>query len=105
MKLLRNLPLSSIYCRETFTSVGERKEALGVWLVSTLATTLKIRYIGKRLHSKPSPLPKSFAWQIQLSLLHITFFKVIMMKYFSQGKCEFMNFLFVLLDKINILNF
>ncbi len=37
---------------------------------------------------------------VQLSSLHILLFKVIKVKYFTQGKCEFMNFLFVLLDKI-----
>jgi hypothetical protein len=40
---------------------------------------------------------------MQLSLLHISLFKIIKRKYFSQGKCEFLIFLFVLLDKIKIL--
>jgi hypothetical protein len=51
----------------------------------------------------PALLASSFVWQIQLSLLHISLFKVIEWKYFSQGKCEFMKFLFVLLDMIKIL--
>jgi hypothetical protein len=51
----------------------------------------------------PALLASSFVWQIQLSLLHISLFKVIKRKYISQGKCEFVKFLFVLLDKIKIL--
>jgi hypothetical protein len=51
----------------------------------------------------PALLASSFVWQIQLSLLHISLFKVIKRKYISQGKCEFVKFLFVLLDKIEIL--
>jgi hypothetical protein len=48
-------------------------------------------------------LTSSFEWLIQLHSLHISLFKVITKKYFTQSKCEFMNFIFVLLDKIKIL--
>ncbi len=48
-------------------------------------------------------LTSSFEWLIQLHSLHISLLKVITVKYFTQGKCEFMNFIFVLLDKIKIL--
>jgi hypothetical protein len=51
----------------------------------------------------PALLTSSFVWQIQLFLLKISLFKEIKRKYFSQGKCEFMIFLIVLLDKIKIL--
>ncbi len=51
----------------------------------------------------PALLASSFVLQIQLSWLHISLFKVIKRKYFSQGICEFVKFLFVLLDKIIIL--
>jgi hypothetical protein len=51
----------------------------------------------------PAFLPSSFVWLIQLSLLHISLFKEIINKYFSQGKCEIMKILFVLLGKIKIL--
>ncbi len=51
----------------------------------------------------PALLASSFVWQIQLYFLHISLFKIIKRKYFIQSKCEFMKFLFVLLDKINIL--
>ncbi len=50
----------------------------------------------------PALSTSSFVWQILLSLFHISLFKVIKRKYFSQGKCEFFIFLFVLLDKIKI---
>jgi hypothetical protein len=50
----------------------------------------------------PALLTSSFVWLIQLCLLHISLFKVIIRKYFSQGKYELMNFLFVLLDKLKI---
>jgi hypothetical protein len=40
---------------------------------------------------------------MQLSLLHISLFKIIKRKYFSERKCELLIFLFVLLDKIKIL--
>jgi hypothetical protein len=59
-----------------------------------------------RIHTvNPALLASSFVWQIQLSLLHISLFKVTKRKYFSQGKWEFMKFLFVLLDNIKILTF
>jgi hypothetical protein len=46
----------------------------------------------------PALLPSSFVW------LHISLFKEIINKYFSQGKCEFMKILFVLfLGKIKII--
>jgi hypothetical protein len=48
-------------------------------------------------------LPSNFVWLIQLSSLHISLFKLIIMKYFTEGKCEFMNFLFALLDKMTLL--
>ncbi len=48
-------------------------------------------------------LASSFVRQIQLFVLHISLFKVIRRKYLNQGKCEFMKFLFVLLNKIKIL--
>jgi hypothetical protein len=48
-------------------------------------------------------LTGSFVWLIQLSSLHISLFKVIILKYFTEGKCEFMNFLLALLDNIKIL--
>jgi hypothetical protein len=51
----------------------------------------------------PALLASRFVWLIQLSLLHISLFKEIINKYFSQGKCEFMKILFVLLGKIKIL--
>jgi hypothetical protein len=51
----------------------------------------------------PALLTSSFVWQMQLSLLHISLFKIIKRKYFSQRKCELLIFLFVLLDKIKIL--
>jgi hypothetical protein len=50
----------------------------------------------------PALLTSSFVWQILLSFFHISLFKVIKRKYFSQGNCEFLIFLFVLLDKIKI---
>ncbi len=50
----------------------------------------------------PALLTSSFVWQILLSLFHISLFKVIKRQYFSQGKCEFLIFLFVILDKIKI---
>jgi hypothetical protein len=50
----------------------------------------------------PALLTSSFVWLIQLCLLHISLFKVIIRKYFSQGEYELMNFLFVLLDKLKI---
>jgi hypothetical protein len=50
----------------------------------------------------PALLTSSFVWLIQLWLLHISLFKEIIRKYFSQGKYELMNFLFVLLDKLKI---
>ncbi len=66
--------------------------------------------LQQKLHDKEKnnddthcKLANSFVWQVQLSLLHISLFKVIKRKYFSQGKCEFMKFLFVLLNKIKIL--
>jgi hypothetical protein len=34
----------------------------------------------------PALLTSNFAWQIQLSILQISLFKVIRRKYFSQGK-------------------
>ncbi len=51
----------------------------------------------------PALLTSNFGWLIQLTSLHILLFKVIIMKYFTQGKCEFMNFLFALSDKMKIL--
>jgi hypothetical protein len=54
-------------------------------------------------HCKPGPFDKQFVRLIQLSSLHISRFKVIKGKYFTQGKFEFMNSSFVLLDKIKIL--
>jgi hypothetical protein len=48
-------------------------------------------------------LTSSFVWLIQLSSLHISLFKVTIMEFFTQGKCEFVNFLFALLDKMKIL--
>jgi hypothetical protein len=48
-------------------------------------------------------LASSFISQIQLSLHQISLFKVAKRKNFSQGKCEFLKFLFVLLDNIKIL--
>jgi hypothetical protein len=50
----------------------------------------------------PALLASSFVRIMQLCLVHISLFKVIIRKYFSHGKCEIMNFLFVLLDKIKI---
>jgi hypothetical protein len=51
----------------------------------------------------PALLTSSFVWLIQLSSLHMSLFKVTIMEFFTQGKCEFMNFLFALLDKMKIL--
>jgi hypothetical protein len=51
----------------------------------------------------PALLASSFVWKIQLYVLQIPLFKVIKRNNFSQGKYEFKNFLFVLLDKIKIL--
>jgi hypothetical protein len=51
----------------------------------------------------PALLTSNFVWLIQISSLHISLFKIITMKYFTQGKCEFMNFLFALSDKMKIL--
>jgi hypothetical protein len=48
-------------------------------------------------------LTSSFVWPVQLSLLHILLFKVLIRKYFTQGKCDFMKFLFILSGKIKIL--
>jgi hypothetical protein len=62
-----------------------------------------IRSMVAHLHWNPTLLTSNFAWLIQLSSLHASLFKVIMMKYFSQVKCKFMNFLFALLGKIKIL--
>jgi hypothetical protein len=45
----------------------------------------------------------SFVWQIKLSLLQISLFKVIKRKYFSQGKCESMKSLVLCLDQIKSL--
>ncbi len=46
----------------------------------------------------PPLLTSSFVWLF----LHISFFKVIIRKYFTQSKCELLNFLFVLLEKIKM---
>jgi hypothetical protein len=51
----------------------------------------------------PALLTSSFVWLIQLSLLHISLFKVTIMEFFTQGKCEFIYFLFALLVKMKIL--
>ncbi len=60
----------------------------------------------KNIHTvNPALLTSSFVLLIQLSSRHISLFKVITMKYFTQGKSEFMNFLFVLLDKMKIFIF
>ncbi len=45
----------------------------------------------------PALLKSSFVWLIQLSHLHTSLFKEIIMKiYLTQGKCEFIKLIFVL---------
>jgi hypothetical protein len=48
-------------------------------------------------------LANSFVWPVQLSLLHMLLFKVLIRKYFTQGKCDFLKFLFILSGKIKFL--
>jgi hypothetical protein len=57
------------------------------------------------MYCKPSPVDKQFCMENAaiFSKLHISLFKIIERKYFSQRKCELLIFLFVLLDKIKIL--
>ncbi len=64
-----------------------------------------VYYTNVPLHCKASPFGKHFcmAKYSYISLLHISIFKVSRRKYFSQGECEFMKFLFVLFDKIKII--
>jgi hypothetical protein len=58
---------------------------------------------GKKKHTlNLAHLTSSFVWPIQLSLLHILLFKVLIRKYFTQGKCDSMKFLFLLSGKIKI---
>jgi hypothetical protein len=62
---------------------------------------LLIRYFFKSARCKSSPFVGNFVWQIQLSLLYKSLFKVNTRKYLSKGNCEFIELLFVILDKIN----
>ncbi len=43
---------------------------------------------------KPALLTSSFEWQVQLTILQLSLFKVIKRKYFSQGKCLFLMLLY-----------
>jgi hypothetical protein len=58
---------------------------------------------GAMLHCKPSPFGKQFCMANRAIFTSYTTFQVIKINHFSQGKCEFMKFSFVLLDKIKIL--
>ncbi len=60
------------------------------------------RDIVDDLHCTPSPLDKQFCVANTAMFTSYITFQSNHRKYFSQGKCELMNFLFVLLDKLKI---
>jgi hypothetical protein len=75
---------------------------VGAGEVDALVASAHLKKTSLAHTVNPALLTSSFVWLIQLCLLHISLFKVIIRKYFSQGKYELMNFLFVLLDKLKI---
>jgi hypothetical protein len=84
---------SSEYKQEHLNGIESINRLLNVWA----------RDLGLNYTVNPALLTSSFVWQIQLAIIQISLFKVIRRKYFSQGKFEFLLFLFVLLYKIKIL--
>jgi hypothetical protein len=75
--------------------------------MSRHATIKKSMYATYKLAGmypvNPALLASSFAWQIRLSLLHISLFKVFKRKYFSQSLRKCIKFVFMLLDNNKIL--
>jgi hypothetical protein len=93
-------------CLDTYEQWQE-KPFIGVKkMTARIATnnySKRVNWCHAVITVNPALLASSYVWQIQLYFLHISLFKIIKRKYFIRSKCEFMKFLFVLLDKIKIL--
>jgi hypothetical protein len=76
--------------------------AQAIFLAGTVNLFAVVNAKNHTVHCKPSPFDKQFCMANTSVFISYITFKVIKRKYFSQGKCEFLIFLFVLLDKIKM---